>query len=172
MYTTSYHTLPLSVNTLIQYSLIIPIYPLYHPIYNYYTLYINTSHNNTPLYHIHSYHTIPITQFVYIQLSTYTPLHIYNHYMRSVWITSTTDTINSICVILSQCLFFSQVILYLCNCVYIICCACCYNVLCGTIYRIFFCFDGLIIQSTHIVHHTHHIVKFFHPSTLFLIYLR
>ena len=45
--------------------------------------------------------------------------------MRSVWITSTTYTINSNCDILSQCLFFSQVILYLCNCVFIYCCALC-----------------------------------------------
>jgi len=38
--------------------------------------------------------------------------------------------------------------------------------------RFIFCVDGLIIQSTHIVHYTHHIVNIFYTSTLILIYLR
>ena len=96
--------------------------------------------------------------------------------MRSVWITSTTDTINSIRAIDAVVYFFPGIfcicvivyILYVALCVYVavVC------IQCGCIYRIFFCFDGLIIQSTHIVHHTHHIVNIFHSSILILIYLR
>ena len=92
--------------------------------------------------------------------------------MRSVWITSTTDTINSIRAIDAVVYFFPGVFC-ICVIVYILYVALVVIMFyVELLYRIFFCFDGLIIQSTHIVHHTHHIVNIFQSSILILIYLR